>query len=182
MDERIDILNEDGSPTGITQMKSFAHANGLFHATVHIWFYTKEKQILLQKRALNKDTFPGLWDVSVAGHIGAGEEIIDSALRETQEEIGLEIQKEDLQKIGVFKSVQDHSASLLDREFHHSFIAELTVPFASLTKQKSEVNDLKLMPIDTFLTALKTKQDAPFVPHSLQYYDTIVSAIKQQLL
>jgi isopentenyl-diphosphate delta-isomerase len=85
MDELIDILNADGVPLGKTAMKSKAHKKGLFHATVHIWFYTEDGKLLIQKRTSNKDTHPGLWDVSVAGHIGSGESIIDSAIREVQE-------------------------------------------------------------------------------------------------
>ncbi|MEX0314176.1 MAG: hydrolase, partial [Allomuricauda sp.] len=71
MDELVDILDDNGNPTGRTCLKSEAHRKGLFHPTIHVWFYTSEGQILFQKRADNKDTFPSLWDVSVAGHIGA---------------------------------------------------------------------------------------------------------------
>ena len=86
MDELIDILTPDGKPTGKTALKSEAHKNGWFHATVHIWLFTSDEKILLQKRALTKKVFPGIWDISVAGHIGAGEEIIAGAKREIFEE------------------------------------------------------------------------------------------------
>ncbi len=82
MDERIDILTPEGKPTGKTALKSEAHKNGWFHATVHIWLFTSDEKILLQKRALTKKVFPGLWDISVAGHIGAGESILSSAKRD----------------------------------------------------------------------------------------------------
>ena len=100
MDELIDILTHDGKPTGKTALKSEAHKNGWFHATVHIWLFTKDEKIVLQKRALTKKVFPGLWDISVAGHIAAGEDILMAAKREVFEEIGLNIQKEALIKIG----------------------------------------------------------------------------------
>jgi len=182
MDELIDILTADGKPTGTTAMKTEAHRMGLFHPTVHIWFYTKEGKILLQKRAKNKDTHPGLWDVSVAGHIGAGEQILDSALREIDEEIGLSISEVALQKIGIFKSVQKHSETLIDCEFHHTFLSELKVPLENLSKQQSEVDDLKLLSINQFESELhhleKTKI---YVPHSENYYATILAKIKKLL-
>ena len=76
MDERIDILTSTGQLTGKTCLKSEAHQKGLYHQTVHIWFYTDTKKILLQKRAAVKKVFPNHWDVSVAGHMGAGEKTI----------------------------------------------------------------------------------------------------------
>jgi len=182
MDELIDILNTDGTPSNRTAMKSEAHAEGLFHATVHIWFYTKKGEILFQKRAQNKDTHPGLWDVSVAGHIGAGEPILNSAIREIQEEIGLTVSEDLLQKIGIFKSVQKHAAYLIDCEFHHTFLSELAVPLKMLTKQKSEVDDLRLIPLREFEKELNKKiKDSIYVPHSLDYYFTIINRIKELL-
>jgi len=50
----------------------------------------------LQLRAKNKKLFPNKWDVSVGGHISAGEEPLTTAVRETKEELGLEISREDL--------------------------------------------------------------------------------------
>lgn len=182
MDELIDILTADGAPTGTTAMKSEAHQKGLFHPTVHIWFYTRNGEILLQKRASNKDTHPGLWDVSVAGHIGAGEDILDSALREIEEEIGLSVSEGNLQKIGIFKSVQKHSEILIDCEFHHTFLSELKVPLKYLTKQETEVDDLKLLPIHQFEAELKHPEKSKvYVPHRQEYYATILVKIDKLL-
>lgn len=182
MDELIDILTANGEPTGITAMKTDAHKKGLFHPTVHIWFYTSDGKILLQKRAENKDTHPRLWDVSVAGHIGAGEDILDSALREIAEEIGLIISQAELHKIGIFKSVQKHSESLIDCEFHHTFLSELKVPLEKLTKQESEVNDLKLLSIKQLEEELiHPDKSKIYVPHSQAYYATILREIKNLL-
>ena len=61
MDELVDILDAAGNYTGKIAMKSEAHRNGLFHPTVHVWFYTKNGQILIQQRAENKETHPLLW-------------------------------------------------------------------------------------------------------------------------
>ena len=89
MDELIDILDDQGNLTGRNCLKSIAHIEGLNHATVHIWFYTPEGNILLQQRAATKKIYPLLWDVSVAGHVNAGESLLAAAIREVKEEIGL---------------------------------------------------------------------------------------------
>ncbi|MFX0556792.1 NUDIX hydrolase [Maribacter sp. CXY002] len=182
MDELIDILDSRGKYTNTTAMKSEAHAKGLYHPTVHIWFYTAHGDVLIQQRAKNKDTHPLLWDVSVAGHIGAGEDIDESAIREVQEEIGLTIVKTDLEKIGVFKSIQRHSDDLIDCEFHHTFLCQLKRPFAELTKQESEVQQLSLIPLSTLENDILENQDwNRYVPHETTYYKKIFNSIKTRL-
>lgn len=182
MDELLDILDAKGNPIKSTALKSKAHRFGLFHATVHIWLYTKTGRLLLQLRAKSKATYPLLWDVSVAGHIGAGEASETAAVREIKEELGLTIAPKSLKKIGVFKSTQTHHDTLIDNEFHHTFICELTTPLGQLIKQESEVADLKLLPLADFEQEIKTVQFARhYVPHAYTYYQTIIEAIKAKL-
>ncbi len=182
MDELVDILDSEGNFIGKTALKSEAHRQGWFHPTIHVWFYTKGGKLLIQQRAKDKDTHPLLWDVSVAGHIGAGEKIEISAVREVQEEIGLTISTAELEKIGVFKSVHEHSEHLIDCEFHHTFLCELKVPLEGLRKQESEVEDLALISLLQFseetwgMANLKK-----YVPHEIDYYKTIIKEIKKKL-
>lgn len=178
MDELIDLLDTKGNLTGKTAMKSIAHKNGWFHQTVHIWLYTLEGNILVQQRARNKETYPLFWDVSVAGHIGAGEEIERSAVRETAEEIGYSISKSELKKIGVFKSVHKHNKDLIDCEYHHTYLCELKAPFESLKKQDSEVEAFELISLDQFSIEIRDNiYSKKYVPHALSYYELIIKAV-----
>lgn len=183
MDELVDILDVDGNRTGQTALKSEAHKNGWFHAAVHIWFFTSDGKILIQQRAKNKDTHPLLWDVSVAGHVGAGETIKNAALREVSEEIGLTITKDDLRDIGVFKAEHKHSEYLRDCEFHHVYLCQLTVPIHLLKKQESEVADLKLIPLLKFSEETWGLANlGKYVPHGAEYYKKIVLAIREAMV
>jgi len=182
MDELIDILDSNGKSTGKIELKSYAHRMGLFHATVHIWFYTSDGKILIQLRGKNKKTFPLHWDVSVAGHTGAAETVELSALREVEEEIGLSISDEELEKIGVFKSVQKHREDLVDCEFHHTFLCELKVRLETLRKQESEIENLRLISLLKFSNeTLKVTSGRKYVPHSTEYYTTVIKAIEERL-
>ena len=82
--EYFDIIDEQGRLTGETAERSVAHRLGLRHRTAHVWVIRHEPdgiRVLLQQRSLNKDSFPGQWDTSSAGHIPAGSEPLESALR-----------------------------------------------------------------------------------------------------
>ena len=182
MDELIDILDSKGNYTGETKLKSYAHRMGLFHPTVHIWFYTASGELLIQQRGKNKEIHPLLWDVSVAGHAGAGESIEVSAVREVEEEIGLKIPANQLLKIGVFKSVQKHNDDLIDCEFHHTYISILNVDLNELKKQKSEVEKLVLIDMNQFeKEVFENSQTGKYVPHQLSYYKTVIEAIKKAI-
>ncbi len=182
MDEWVDVLDENGAFTGERILKSEAHKNGIFHPTVHIWYYTKNGKILIQQRGKHKSTFPLRWDVSVAGHVMAGEDILDAAIREIKEEIGLDERVENLQKIGVFKSTQIHHATLKDHEYHHTYLCCLKKPFSQLVMQKSEINDLKLIPLIQFSEEVwGLANSKKYVPHQSSYYAAIIKSIQQRL-
>ena len=83
--ERFDVCDDAGLPTGETVSREEAHRLGIRHRTAHVWIVRRRGgsvQVLLQRRSLNKDSFPGQWDTSSAGHIPAGDEPLESALRE----------------------------------------------------------------------------------------------------
>jgi isopentenyldiphosphate isomerase len=60
---------------------------------VHVLMFNSKGEIFLQKRSRKKDTFPGAWDSSAAGHLNAGEEYDACAHREVREELGYEMKR-----------------------------------------------------------------------------------------
>ena len=97
--ELFDVIDSKGNPAGQIVSREKAHAEGIPHRTAHIWIIRKKEgrvQILLQKRSQNKDSFPGCYDISSAGHLERGEDFEHAALREPLEELGLHLKKENL--------------------------------------------------------------------------------------
>ncbi|MGC6432528.1 MAG: NUDIX hydrolase [Jejuia sp.] len=180
MDEYIDIATKDGKLTGEKELKSVIHKKGLYHHTVHLWLYTKTNHVLLAQRAKEKLICPLLWDVSVAGHIDAGETAEEATIRETHEEIGLTLMQKDLKKIGVFQCFQSYDNGITDNEFHNTFIAELKVPLSNLIPQKGEVEALKLIMLSEFENLINNiGTDNHLVPSNKTYYQKVLSAITQ---
>ena len=75
--EYIDIFDENNNPTGQIKEKGKAHEEGDFHRTAHVWIINDKNELLLQKRSANKKSHPNCWDISGAGHIKAGESVIE---------------------------------------------------------------------------------------------------------
>ena len=135
--------------------------------------------VLLQQRGANKSTHPLKWDVSVAGHIGAGETPGIGAHREVQEEIGVVIDSSKLQKIGVFKIEKRHSETIWDREFTHTFLYELDEN-RILNRQESEVEALEWVSLKDF-EEMVANEDERFVPSSTNRYQKVIQEIKSRL-
>jgi len=181
MEEYIDVVTKDGKPTGTSAPKSEVHKKGLYHHTAHIWLYTKDGQILLQQRAASKVICPLLWDVSVAGHIDAGETLESGSVREIKEEIGLSIFESDLQKIGVFECFQSYDNGIIDNEFHNTYIAELKLGLNTLIPQEDEVEALKLVSFNEFEELLENSEtNNHFVASNRDYYLFVLKEIKAQ--
>jgi isopentenyldiphosphate isomerase len=181
-DEYIDIVTEEGRLTSRKTLKSEIHAKGYYHNTAHVWLYTKDGNILLSQRAASKSICPLLWDVSVAGHVDAGELIIHAAIRETKEEIGLNLVPSDLKKIGVFGCFQSYPSGIKDNEFHHTYIAELKVSISELTPQEEEVEALKLVSIDEFQNLINhIGNNNHFVASNKPYYEFVIKTIMKEV-
>lgn len=150
--ELFDILNEDGSKTGIVKERGVAHREGALHGTVHIWIVRENEKsgydILLQKRSNNKDSHPGCYDISSAGHISAGDEIMESALRELWEELGLSVQPEQLELFGttyVKFEKTFYGKRFRDNEISSDFVYRQPVDLDKLNLQESEVSEVRWM-------------------------------------
>jgi isopentenyldiphosphate isomerase len=88
-EEYLEIVDNSGTVIGSAR-RSEVHGNpSLIHRVVHVLVFNKEGNILLQKRSMNKDVAPGRWDTSVGGHVGIGEDLLRSSMREMQEELGI---------------------------------------------------------------------------------------------
>ena len=149
MDELLDILDESGRPTGEVVPKSEAHRLGLWHRCFHCWICGSDSggpYLLLQRRAAAKDTWPNYLDVTVAGHLAAGEETLDG-LREVEEELGLRIEPERLVPLGT-RRVEQEIPGGYDRELHEVFLVFDATPPGDLRLQKEEVEAVFRLDLD----------------------------------
>jgi len=177
MDEPIDIYNEQNKALDIIKMKSEAHKKGLWHRSSHIWIFNNRSEILLQLRSGIKDIFPNLWDVSAAGHIGAGEQPIESAIRETEEEIGLLIEPKDLEFYKIRKQISQYK-HFLDNEFHYVYFLKFNGDIGNLVLQEEEVEKIKLCHTSILKKELNMNPKN-FVPHGKYWFD-IISEVEKR--
>ena len=159
--EIFDIVDENGEPTGETVSREKAHAEGILHRTSHLWIFRKREgrvQILLQKRCDGKDSFPGCYDISSAGHIPAGCGYKESAIRELKEELGTDISEEELILCGSRMIAWDdnfHGKPYHDRQFSNVFICWIDKEETEFSLQAEEVESVKWFDLEECVRMVK---------------------------
>ncbi len=163
MEELIDVLRPDGTATGIRKPKREIHGGGDWHRSVHVWIVTPDGRLLIQKRSLAKENHPGLWDVSAAGHLSAGEDSTSAAVREVFEEIGLRVAPDELQHLATLReSFVLNAGAYIDNEIHDVLVVTRAVDPRALVLQPGEVDAVELI-------APEDLRAHDLVPHEEEY-------------
>ena len=168
--EYFDVCDENGNPTGEIISREEAHRQGIRHRTAHIWVVRRcgeRWQVLLQKRSANKDSFPGKYDTSSAGHIPAGDEPLASGLRELKEELGIRATADQLRYAGHFDIGYEkvfHGRLFRDHEYAHVYVYMEPVEIAGLTLQAEEVERVDWFDLERVWAELPDRRDVYCVP------------------
>lgn len=154
MEEKFDILDENGNYTGRIESRKMCHKSGLYHKAVAVWIINSKGQVLLQKRSSNKRMWPNTWDVTAGGHVLAGEFGFESIIRETKEELGLDINKEDITFIGAVIST-NIKGDIVNKHFNEFYIINKDIDETKLKLQEEEVSEVKWMDKDEIIERVK---------------------------
>ncbi len=187
-EERFDVLDEAGRPTGETKPRSAVHRDGDWHRAVHVWIVDAEDRVLLQRRSRAKDLAGGKIDVTVGGHLRAGE-TWPNALREVEEEIGVPVDVMDVHRLGTVVSERVY-AHAVDRELQEVFAMRRDAPLDSYQLDSSEVDTLYAVPL---ARAVELWRDGRHVPaegwdaqarpsHALLHVDDLIEEARGGML
>jgi len=102
MSDMLNVVNDKDEIIGVASREEI-HRQGLCHREVHVIFITPASDIIFQHRAKDKDTYPDLLDATVGGHVEIGQTYEETAIKETEEETGLQLKIDDLIFIGKVK-------------------------------------------------------------------------------
>ncbi|MCD9020518.1 NUDIX hydrolase [Cohnella silvisoli] len=171
MAEFFDVYDERGNWTG-TAERSEVHARGLWHHTVHCWLVRPDKgevgddingssgaKILFQQRSGNKDTNPGSFDITAAGHLEAGESPKD-VVRELEEELGARVAFEQLVEFGIIREEESGEVGgvpYIDAEVSHVYGLVTSLSLMEFQLQEEEVSGLYEADADDMIALMEGK-------------------------
>lgn len=139
---------------------------------VHVWMWRTNKEIreiLIQKRA-HTVRYPGMWDISVAGHINYQESAIDAAIREAYEELGLTLRSDNLYLIQVRRSLTTGS-------FQWIYLYKLSNDIELLPSEK-EVSEVKWVSLDQFRTIIEEPATYGQLDKGRDYFGALLDALE----
>lgn len=147
-DELLDVLTMDGLPTGHVKPRAAVHRDGDWHRCVFVWIVRRGRrgpELVLQRRAATKATWPGRYDASVAGHVRAGETLVE-ALREVEEELGVRVHPEDLVPQPPHAEEHAFEDGRVDREHHQVWLVHRDDALETYRPAADEVSGLLAVP------------------------------------
>ena len=180
-----DELNEIG-----IALRSEIHSKGLLHKVVHCWIVDEEGQekwIYFQQRSYGKKDFPGLYDISAAGHVDIGEQVEVAVRRETKEEIGIEINPKRLKFIGSVRE-EMHIDNFLNNEICYAYLYSIENPKFELGHEvekmvKVSLNEFKKLILEGAENIVALSIDGKskiiinlhdFCPHKKEYLKFVI--------
>lgn len=178
--EMFEIVDIRGNSTGEVLEKSIVHQLGLRHRDVHVWV-TDGEHVLEQQRVWDKAIMPGEWDISVGGHVAAGETFLDTAVRETREELGLDVPpKRFIPAPSLAAEVYVEAWDNYHRVFGGNFVVvDKNLSLAALTLRAKEVSGARLYPIDQLEVDLQHPETARrHAPHPRQLWLLGIAAMR----
>lgn len=131
-EEMLDVVDEADVVIG-RETRSRVHKDQLLHRSTHIILTDSQHRFFLQLRSKSKDTNPGLWDTSAAGHVDAGESYLACAVRELCEELGVLVAPHQLTEVGRLQPSKQNGF-----EFVRIYLAQSDLP---VTLELGEVDD-----------------------------------------
>lgn len=171
MEEIFDVFDIKGNYLG-RKLKSFCHSKnpGVYHKPVWIWIVNGQK-ILVQKRALVKKNNPGKWDMPSAGHVDAGESILQGCVRETFEELGLKTKESDYIFLGEYISQEAW-------EIGQVYLLRTDAKIEDMTLNEEEVERVEYLDYDDFVKLLYSDD---FCHHNKDYKDWICEILRKEV-
>ena len=117
----VELVDEDGTPTGTTTVGEAHAAPGRLHRAFSVVLTRPDGRMLLQRRAHAKLRFPGLWTNACCGHPLPGSDVRERAALRVREELGVELV--DATEVGTFRyRAPDASSGHVEREHDHVLV------------------------------------------------------------
>ena len=137
---------------------------GEYRQSVHTWIMNSKGEFLIQKRTPNKKHFPNMWS-QTGGGVDSGETTLQAAIRECHEELGINIEKDEIEFMLSFKRKYD---------FVDVWLIKHDYDISTLVLQEDEVSDVRWASIDEIRELMRTGKLAKSIEI---YFDMFISLL-----
>lgn len=159
--ELFDLYDSDRNKTGRTMERGTSIPKGCYRIVVHVCIFNSEGKMLIQRRQPFKRSWSGMWDFTVGGSSVAGDTSLSAAIRETSEEIGVQLAPDELKRV---LTIQTSGV------FDDIYIVKKDLDETALALQYEEVEQVKWADIDGIKAMIK---EGGFIP----YHESLIDLL-----
>lgn len=156
-----DLVDENGNKVGKIINREEKQPEGTYHVGVDVWIINSENKILLQKRSSKKRHEPNVWAMT-GGSSLYGETIKETIIRETREELGIDLAEDKLQLVKKYST---------GRVFLYVYLIRQDVDINDIVMQEDEVSDVKWV---TYEEAKELYNQGKFMKNRWEYIRNII--------
>lgn len=109
----LEIVDSHDTVIG-TATRGEIHRMGFLHRAVHMFVFNPAGEVYIQRRSGSKDRHPGKLDSSAAGHVDPGETYAETAIRELQEELGIEAEVKEILRVPASEQTDNEHVVLFE--------------------------------------------------------------------
>lgn len=166
--EKLDVYNENKEKTGkvIFREKGASLNKNEFIISITVWIVNKTGKILMTQRKLDK-VKGGMWEPTT-GLVTSGETSKEGALRELNEEIGIQLEKKE---IDLIKEIVEEGTEL--NFFRDIYLVNKEISIDNIKFNDGEVINAKYVTLDEFNTMLKNGETHKWLDYFNELYETL---------
>lgn len=138
---------------------------GEYKLAIHIWIMNDKGEYLIQKRSMLKKVFPGVWSTT-AGGTECGENTLETAIRESKEELGIDVDIDKLQYLMMLKR---------ENNFLDVFLLKDNIAIEDLVLQPEEVDDAKWVSVEEIRNLINNNE---FSDSASYYFEMLIKEIE----
>jgi len=155
-----DIYTIDRIKTGRTIVRGEKLQIDDYHLVVHIWIQNSQGEYLIQKRAGHLTWMPNMW-ATTGGAVISGEDSLQGVIRETEEELGVKIEENDLKLL--FTQIRGKDISYI-------YLTQLNLPITAYKFEVKDMSEIRYVSKSELFKMIEAKEFVDYGEEYLAYF------------
>ncbi len=176
--EPIEVLDDKGNSTGQVGMLDDVVGQGLWCRSTHVWLINSKQEIYIQQRSFKMFNNPGKWGEAGGGYVTSGHTTLETARKEIQEELGLNIKEDKFENLGEIKQIEKRRDGKITRQFVTVYLVGVDFDESDVVHGEHDVIDGKFI----YFKDLKNnidKKTIDFIDHP-EEIDLVFSSLSKR--
>lgn len=169
--ELVVLVDEKNNEIGTASKETVHTQNTPLHRGFSLFLFNSKNELLLTRRALSKQAFPGVWTNTACGHPAPKESVIDAAKRRLKDELNIIVS--DIKEVWPYRYRFADANGIVENEICPILMAHADI---NPTPNPHEVEEWKWMPWQEFLDEVE-RNPLNFSPWSVEEAKILEKAI-----